>query len=295
MANIAPAPSRKLNWVSSVEERNSASLSNLESKMSDYYLRGQYYEDIVQGTTLWNKPGEAPFHQDIIERVKGRSLLEIGCGTSQILSTGAINYEDYSGCDFSPEIMSKSAKAFPGGTFKTLEEGGMLPFPDAAFEAVFSVFVLEHAVYPNRFIDESMRVLKPGGTWILLCPDFLGKNRMTSQRAGFSLGSGMQKLRKGRILDAFLTAIDVRLRIPAACRRLRGIADQKPAFFVNLSPVCFCEESFRPDVDAIYLTYSREIMEYSRKHLEFEELPESLSKAADLSRLIYLVARKRES
>jgi SAM-dependent methyltransferase len=42
-------------------------------------------------------------------------------------------------------------------------DGMALPLPDDAFDVVFSSNVLEHVVDPARFLDESVRVAKPGG------------------------------------------------------------------------------------------------------------------------------------
>ncbi len=42
-------------------------------------------------------------------------------------------------------------------------DGMALPLPDDAFDVVFSSNVLEHVVDPARFLDESIRVAKPGG------------------------------------------------------------------------------------------------------------------------------------
>lgn len=42
-----------------------------------------------------------------------------------------------------------------------------LPFPDATFALVLSQAVLEHVTDPQRYIDEIVRVLQPGGTlWL---------------------------------------------------------------------------------------------------------------------------------
>jgi ubiquinone/menaquinone biosynthesis C-methylase UbiE len=43
-----------------------------------------------------------------------------------------------------------------------------LPFADAAFDAVFSVEALEHALDPDAAIGELARVLRPGGRLVIV-------------------------------------------------------------------------------------------------------------------------------
>lgn len=47
-----------------------------------------------------------------------------------------------------------------------------LPFEDASFDIVFSKSVIEHIREPNNFMNETRRVLKPGGRVIAMVPDW---------------------------------------------------------------------------------------------------------------------------
>jgi len=51
--------------------------------------------------------------------------------------------------------------------------GEALPFPDAAFDIVYSANVLEHTNDPAQVLREAVRVLKPGGTLQIVCPNYL--------------------------------------------------------------------------------------------------------------------------
>ena len=44
----------------------------------------------------------------------------------------------------------------------------MLPFDDASFDLVYANFVVEHLAYPERAFAEWRRVLRSGGTLVLL-------------------------------------------------------------------------------------------------------------------------------
>lgn len=51
--------------------------------------------------------------------------------------------------------------------------GESLPFPNAHFDVVYSSNVLEHTNDPAKVMAEAVRVLKPGGTLQIVCPNYL--------------------------------------------------------------------------------------------------------------------------
>lgn len=52
-------------------------------------------------------------------------------------------------------------------------ESDSLPFEDASFDLAFSIYVLEHVEAPTLFAKEIRRVLRPGGRFLALTPNFL--------------------------------------------------------------------------------------------------------------------------
>lgn len=50
--------------------------------------------------------------------------------------------------------------------------GEALPFPDESFDIVYSTNVLEHTNDPAQVLREAVRVLKPGGTLQIVCPNY---------------------------------------------------------------------------------------------------------------------------
>lgn len=283
--------SRKCQWVSSVKPENAPALESLARAMVGYYTNtSSYYEDISFATQNWMDRSELAY-QSILEGLEGNRILEIGCGTASVLETKRIAPEYYWGCDFSAQLLESNKKHWPTANFAQLSGDQRLPFADALFDTVFFIFVLEHTIYPHRFLNECMRVLRPGGRLIVLCPDFLGQGRMTSQRAGLSPGTGSEKFRRGAYWDALLTAWDSRVRIPLLCWRLRQHARNSSRFYINLEPVCFTDK-FMPDVDAVYLTYEPEIRRYLATRVEFEDLAPELAEYVRRHKLILLLGRR---
>ena len=96
-------------------------------------------------------------------------LLDLGCGRGEFLngfiSLGVKSY----GVDRST-VAQKYCKS---AVIKECDfEKNHLPFKDNYFDIVFSKSVIEHFYYPEKIISEALRVLKPGGIIITMCPSW---------------------------------------------------------------------------------------------------------------------------
>lgn len=76
-----------------------------------------------------------------------------------------------SACDVTPEIYR-----YPAVVCERLAADGRLPYPDATFDVVCSLEVLEHVEDQFAYSREVMRVLKPGGAAIISTPNVLNLN-----------------------------------------------------------------------------------------------------------------------
>lgn len=107
-----------------------------------------------------------------------RKILDIGCGpypwcwdllrgqSSPKLECWGVDKRDY----------FKSRELSPNFHFALHDfENGMLPFASESFDLVTLLAVLEHLERPSLLLKEAVRVLKPGGTFILTTPTFLAK------------------------------------------------------------------------------------------------------------------------
>lgn len=102
------------------------------------------------------------FHQELqaVLPQAGR-LLDLGCGINADLARYRTSSREVWGADFEahPELQHPQ-------WFRRLSPEGAIPFPDAYFDAVASVMVLEHVADPDRFLGEVRRVLRPGGHFV---------------------------------------------------------------------------------------------------------------------------------
>jgi SAM-dependent methyltransferase len=279
---------REINWVESIDPNNGLKLKTLENQLADFYSSNpDYYANIDFTSNNWVDKTEIGYQEILNILATGKTICEVGCGSANILKHHTHFESLYSGCDFSEQLMLKNKQLYPSANFKAIKEPNLLPFPDGSFDLVFSVFVIEHSTNPARFLDECSRLLKPSGKLIILCPDFLGSGRMTSQRAGWSEGTASQKLRRRRPLDALLTLFDNRIRIPLRCRQIARKISKAPLFLVNIAPVVF-EDTFLPDVDAVYVTCKAEIKEYLKSRFGVVENSPVVSSYENERRIIFL-------
>src|SRR3970040_151442 len=114
----------------------------------------------------WRNAGE--------ERMRFRSHAKLACVPpgSAVLDIGSRNGElrkylppdiKYQGIDIAPEF------AAPDVLIHDISTG--LPFPDASFDFVFMVEVLEHTPNPFHTVGEIHRVLRPNGVYMVSVPN----------------------------------------------------------------------------------------------------------------------------
>lgn len=108
----------------------------------------------------------------------GASLLEIGIGTGRIalpLLAAGINV---TGADIAPRMVERlhakyaeqreQQATLPWGALRVeLADATALPFADADFDAVLGVHVLHLVPQWQAALDEALRVLRPGGVFLL--------------------------------------------------------------------------------------------------------------------------------
>ena len=282
-------PSRTFRWVSSLDPSKRALLNQLQSRMARYYAyEVDYYTSIDFTKNNWLADDLFRYISMAVE--EHRHIVEIGCGRANILRHNPELEPRYTGIDFGPTLLDHNRREFPQARFEVLKDALSFPRRADSCDCIFSTFVIEHCVYPWRFLDESVRILRRGGTLVLLCPDMLGRSRMTSQRLGFAVGTGRQKLKAGHWTDALITGYDSRVRMVIAAWWRRRLARRRPRFYINLAPLCFAE-AFQPDFDAVYLTFKDEIIHYLNERIRWHQIPDVLARRCEADRLILLHGR----
>ena len=135
--------------------------------MSDQYLSVVYDQKSHPYTDY---PGKLCAHLFKILNLKaGMKMLEPGCGRGEFLSHFQRLGLEVTGLD-----ISKEAQNFGHGfdIFLCDIENNAMPFDNNTFDIIFSKSFIEHLHYPERYLKEAYRVLKPGGLFVTLVPDW---------------------------------------------------------------------------------------------------------------------------
>jgi SAM-dependent methyltransferase len=124
-----------------------------------------------RGLKLLVQPKEAEraeFFRLYLPWVRAGRLLDVGCGAgNQLRLMQALGWQA-EGLDPDPNAVKAANEA---GLHVTQGDLLTTKFPDAAFNAVTMVHVMEHLVEPRRHLAECMRILKPGGRLMLITPN----------------------------------------------------------------------------------------------------------------------------
>jgi len=95
---------------------------------------------------------------------KGQTLLDVGCGIGEYLDEFELLGLEVYGLDSRPIEDERISEC-------NLEEY-IIPCKDNSFDIVFSKSCVEHLSDPYKVISDMKRVLKPGGTLIIMVPDW---------------------------------------------------------------------------------------------------------------------------
>jgi SAM-dependent methyltransferase len=237
--------------------------------MRVYYF-GVPYPKYMQ-TIRWSEVGDIVF-DEMCKLIPPYSyVLEVGCGSGRRIPYIRSRTESivYFGCDLS--LQRWRTVPHGPGDYLTIASADTLPFPSTTMHVVMSIFVIEHLVFPARFLDEAWRILRSQGRLLLVAPDFQTAP-MASDRIGLSYGSGRDKIRQGRFLDAALTLYDTRIRIPKLRSiRNRQVQQGRSTFPILTNPRCLSLKGFVPDCDAVYPSSADEIVTYLSSKADFDE------------------------
>ena len=85
--------------------------------------------------------------------LRDKKVLEVGSGRGYLQDI----VPDYTGLDISPSVANHYHKRFVAASATEM------PFPDDSFDALWTIWVIEHIPQPEKVFREIRRVLKPGG------------------------------------------------------------------------------------------------------------------------------------
>ena len=138
--------------------------------LSRKHFDHQAAEYDARDTVYYSREGKISC-RDIAAQLKAvpyEALLDVGCGTGFLIDLLAKQHPArYAGLDLSSEMIRMAeGKRIEGAAF-VVGSADKLPFPDASFDIVTCSQSFHHYPYPEKAMAEALRVLKPGGLYIL--------------------------------------------------------------------------------------------------------------------------------
>ena len=148
----------------SSETHLSPDLAALKAKMKAVWSAGDFGKiaEIIQ-------EGAAEF-VDRLNLKHGETLLDVACGTGNTAIPAALKGAIVTGIDIAPNLVEQArARATAQGVECVFEEGDAeaMPYADASFETVITMFGAMFAPRPDKTAAELIRVCRPGGRIVM--------------------------------------------------------------------------------------------------------------------------------
>jgi SAM-dependent methyltransferase len=111
------------------------------------------------GSYAWRIESAAVLHAT--GPLKGRQVVDVGCGTGRLAAMLAAYGAKVIGVDTDPAMLTVAATRAAGRLVRA--DAGHLPLPDRSVDAAVSVATLEFTADPARVLAEMARITRPGG------------------------------------------------------------------------------------------------------------------------------------
>lgn len=108
---------------------------------------------------------------------RGRSVLEVACGTGQGLGLLKNNSRSVTACDLSMDNLALVRSTYGSAMPIAQSDAQLLPYGTGSLDVVILLETLYFLPLPDEFVAEALRVLRPGGHLLISainkdCPDF---------------------------------------------------------------------------------------------------------------------------
>ena len=168
--------------------------------------------------------------QRVISLSPGPDVLNLGSGP--FLELNALERGDrrFTICDVDSRAVEQAKQLHGGGLAgaHVIEPGAPLPYPDAAFDLVVSMDVIEHVVDPVPWTREALRVLRPHGVLFLTTPNYGSLSLRLLEKTALEAVAQLQSFSRKDIHPTKMTS-----------SRLVGVLNEAGARMVRIESIAF--------------------------------------------------------
>ena len=129
-----------------------------------FHARGIGYQNMIRE---WSTRLHVRHIREHYHASRQHSVLEVGCNRGFLLEEIRRLCRSAYGIDIDEAVVAHASQS---GNTVLVCDADDLAFPDRAFDAVVSIHTIEHVRDLSRTMREFARVLKPGGTLVLIYP-----------------------------------------------------------------------------------------------------------------------------
>jgi len=144
--------------------QRAARMRRLKSTLRDVMARAMFYPGFLGlfiNPFYFARKGLLQHIRDLGPKIIGETL-DVGCGNKHYKKLFASS--EYIGLEIDSDANRKVKSA------DYYYDGHQFPFDDGVFDSLVTNQVFEHVFNPDEFLDESFRVLKPGGFLLMTVP-----------------------------------------------------------------------------------------------------------------------------
>ncbi len=132
----------------------------IKSRQRDVWAAGDF------GMIAWNTAFAGEVLCEAVDLRAGERVLDVACGTGNVALAAARRFCDAVGVDFVPALIARARERAAAERLPATFEVGdaeNLPYADASFDAVLSIFGSMFAPDQEKAAAELVRVCRPGG------------------------------------------------------------------------------------------------------------------------------------
>lgn len=126
------------------------------------------YNQKIENYLAPEKKDRGSTYTDILSSLEFSRALHFGSGRDKRKLGAKLSTDGSQIIAFDPDVSGLQKNQ---SSTKVQGDGERLPFENESFDLVFSEYVFEHLLQPDLALGEINRVLKPGGSFVVLVPN----------------------------------------------------------------------------------------------------------------------------